>query len=470
MNHTKRQVVAGQVKRLCQRFAQGAGAALGQVISRQDLLRMVEEEAGEYRERIYGPVQTLTLFIEQVLGADHSCQDAVARGLSQRVALAQPPCSLNNGPYCRARARLALNLVERIGRETGQRLCAAQPDAWRWRGREVKLIDGTTLSMPDTPANQSGFPQSATQKPGLGFPLARLVAIISLSCGAVLEWMTNPCEGKRTGETAMLWQLAHRLKAGDVVIADRYFSGYFLLAWLVRHGVDVVVRQHQLRHTDFRRGKRLGAKDHVVAWRRPQRPVWMDEATYAAMPETLMLREARVGGLTLVTTLAAANEVSKQELLALYHARWQVELDLRSIKTVMQMDVLRCKSPEMVKKEIAVHLLAYNLVRAVMAQAASLGHVLPRQLSFKAALQLIRAFEENLRHAPQGRQELRRAYLLAGIAHLRLPDRPGRIEPRAVKRRPNHYALMTQPRHVLKEAILKHRQALYDEGLSEGLR
>ena len=353
MNHIKRRSVAGQVKRFCSRFAQGAGAALGQVIPRQDLLRWVQEEAGNYRERIYSPLQTLTLFIEQVLGADQSCQDAVARGVSGRVALGQSPCSLNNGPYCRARTRLALNLVERIGRETGQRLCAAQPAVWRWRGREVKLIDGTTLSMPDTPENQAEFPQNASQKPGLGFPLARVVAIISLSSGAVLEWATSPCEGKRTGETALLWQLAHRLEAGDVVIADRYFSGYFMLAWLIRHGVDVVVRQHQLRHTDFRRGKRLGAKDHVVAWERPQCPAWMDAATYATMPETLTLREARVGGLTLVTTLTVAGEVSKQELLTLYHARWQVELDLRSIKSVMQMDVLRCKRPEMVKKEIA---------------------------------------------------------------------------------------------------------------------
>ena len=319
--------------------------------------------------------------------------------------------------------------------------------------------------MPDTVANQTEFPQGATQKPGLGFPLARLVAIISLSCGAVLEWTTSPCEGKRTGETALLWQLAHRLKAGDIVIADRYFSGYFLLAWLIRHGVDVVVRQHQLRHTDFRRGKRLGAKDHVVDWARPQRPAWMDAALYATMPEALTLREARVGGLTLVTSLTAADKVSKQELLTLYHARWQVELDLRSIKTVMQMDVLRCKSPEMVKKEIAVHLLAYNLVRTVMAQAAFLGHVLPRRLSFKAALQLIRAFEENLRHAPQGRLTLRQAYLLAGIAQIRLPDRPGRVEPRVVKRRPNQHALMTQPRNVLKATILKQRQTLYGEGL-----
>ena len=290
------------------------------------------------------------------------------------------------------------------------------------------------------------------------------MAIISLSCGAVLEWATGPCEGKRTGETALLWQLAHRLQPGDVVIADRYFSGYFMLAWLIRHGVDVVVRQHQLRHTDFHLGKQLGAKDHAVAWDRPQCPVWMDAETYATMPKTLVLRETQVGGLVLVTTLIDAGRVSKQELQTLYHARWQVELDLRSIKTVMQMEILRCKSPEMVKKEIAVHLLAYNLVRAVMAQAAFLGHALPRQLSFKAALQLIRAFEENLRHAPQGRQALRRTYLLAGIAQLRLPHRPGRVEPRAVKRRPKPCARLTQPRHILKAALIK-KQALYVEGL-----
>ncbi|MDP2252890.1 MAG: IS4 family transposase [Thiobacillus sp.] len=465
MNHIKRCAVTGQVKRFCNRFAQGAGAALGQVIPRQDLLRWVEEEAGDYRERIYSPLQTLSLFIEQVLGADQSCQDAVARGVSGRVALGQSPCSLNSGPYCRARTRLALNLVERIGREVGERLCASQPAVWRWRGREVKLIDGTTVSMPDTPENQAEFPQSKSQKPGLGFPLARVVAVISLSCGAVLEWATGPCEGKRTGETALLWQLAHRLRAGDVVIADRYFSGYFLLAWLIRHRCDVVLRQHQLRHTDFRRGKRLGAKDHVVSWARPKQPPWMDDATYAVMPETLVLRETRVGGLTLVTTLIDPGQVSKQELLTLYHARWQVELDLRSIKTVMQMDVLRCKRPERVKKEIAVHLLAYNLVRAVMAQAAFLGQVLPRQLSFKAALQLIRAFEENLRHAPQGRLTLCLAYLLAGMAQLRLPHRPGRIEPRMVKRRPKQHALLTQPRHILKANLIKQRQALYGEGL-----
>lgn len=460
MEGCKRLVMAGQIKRFCHRFAQGAGHALARAIPRETLLRWVVEETGPYRERLYGPLQTLMLFIEQVLSADQSCQDAVARGLSQRVGLGQGPCSLNSGPYCKARARLALTLIERIGREVGERLRDAQPAAWRWRGREVKLIDGTTVSMPDTPENQAEFPQSRTQKAGLGFPIARLVAVISLSCGAVLAWASAPCRGKDSGETALLRRLTPYLCPGDVAIADRYFSGYFMLAWLLQHGVDIVMRQHQLRHTDFRRGRRLGKRDHVLEWRRPPRPAWMDEATYATMPLTLTMRETHAGGLVLITSILDARQVDKAALLEIYQARWHIELDLRAIKSVMQMDVLRCKTPEMVRKEIAAHLLAYNLVRAVMAQAAFLGHVLPRQLSFKAALQLIRAFEENLRRAPRARQSACRAYLLAGIAQLRLPYRPGRVEPRAIKRRTQQHPLMTQPRPVLKEALLKQQRRL----------
>lgn len=455
MQCNKKQRLVEQVRRFRARFVQSVGAVLGDVIPRQALVQWVLEEAGAYRERIYNPFTTLTLFIEQVLGADHSCQDAVARGLSARVALGQPPCSLNTGPYCKARLRLPLALLTRLAREVGSQLGAGQPEAWRGRGREVKLIDGTTVSMPDTEANQTRFPQSREQRPGLGFPLARLVVIVSLSCGAVLEWALGPCEGKKTGETALLWQLAAHLRRGDVVIADGYYAGYFMIAALVALGVDVVMPPHHRRHTDFRRGVTLGARDHVVTWVRPQRPDWMDEATYATMPETLVVRECRVGGRTLVTTLTDARATPKPELTALYRSRWQVELDLRAIKAVMQMDILRCKTPTMVEKEIAAHLLAYNLVRAVMAQAACAHNVLPRQLSFKAALQLLNAFEINLRHCPRRGLAMRHAPLLAGLAQRRLPHRPDRVEPRAVKRRPKPHRLLTKPRAVLRERLIK---------------
>lgn len=309
--------------------------------------------------------------------------------------------------------------------------------------------------MPDTPANQARFPQHGSQRAGLGFPVARLVAMVSLSTGAVLDWAFAACKGENTGETALFWRLMPLLRPGDVVIADGYYCGYFLIARLIDLGVEVVMPQHHLRKTDFRRGERLGARDRVVSWRRPQRPDWMDEPTYDAMPEALSMRETRIGGRTLVTTFTDARAVAKQELADLYAMRWQVELDLRSIKSVMQMDVLRCKTPAMVEKEIAAHLLAYNLVRCVMAQAAYHYRLLPRQLSFKAALQLLNAFEMSLRHQPGGDLLGPRAHLLRAIAHRRLLHRPGRVEPRAVKRRAKPHDLLTRPRHIVRRRLLK---------------
>jgi hypothetical protein len=229
-----------------------------------------------------------------------------------------------------------------------------------------------------------------------------------------------------------------------------------MIAGLINQGVDILMPQHHLRLTDFRRGQPLGVRDHLVTWARPQRPDWMDAATYATMPERLTMREVRAGGRTLVTTLVDACTVTKPALAELYALRWQVELDLRAIKTVMQMDILRCKTPTMVEKEIAVHLLAYNLVRAVMAQAAAMHQLLPRQLSFKTALQLLSAFEMNLRHGSP--HAMRHLPLLTALATRRLPHRPHRVEPRAVKRRAKPHDLLTRPRHIERRRLLR-RQA-----------
>lgn len=246
------------------------------------------------------------------------------------------------------------------------------------------------------------------------------------------------------------------------MIADRLYTSYFMIARLMQLGVDAVMRQHQTRHTDFRRGKRLGPRDHVVLWERPARPTWMDLATYAGMPATLTMREVRAGGWTLVSSLTDAKTVSKRELLDLYRSRWQIELDFRSIKVAMQMDVLRCKSAQMVRKEVAVHLLAYNLIRSVTAQAAHLARVLPRRVSFKAALQTLNAFLHNLRNCPQRSLPQRHAALLAGIARRLLPVRPNRVEPRAVKRRPKPHRLLTQPRDVVRARLEKRQRRTVD--------
>jgi hypothetical protein len=463
MNDSKLKGFARQVKQFAAQFAQSGSSLLGEIIPVQEMEKWVREEVGRHRERVYGPLRTLLLFIEQVLSADHSCQDTVVRGLSEQVSLGQAPGSPSTGPYCKARQRLPLRLVQRLGRAVADRLSQQQMQQWKWRGREVKLVDGTTVSMPDTPDNHKNFPRSTGQKRGLAFPLARLVGVVSLSCGTVLDWAVGPYEGKQTGETALLWTLLDHFKRDDVLIADRLYASYFMIARLMQLGVDVVMRQHRSRHTDFRRGKRLGKCDHLVQWHRPARPDWMDEATYAAMPAMLTLREARVGGWTFASSLTDAKSVSKSELHDLYRQRWNIELDLRSIKVAMQMDVLRCKTAQMVRKEIAVHLLAYNLVRTVMARAACLACVQPRQLSFKGALQTINAFAHNLRHGLSDSLLQHHAALLDAVARMVLPQRPDRVEPRAVKRRPKPHRLLTQPRHVMRARLEKRKSRIMAE-------
>jgi len=444
------------VRRLRQQFVQGSGIELHNVLPAHELEEAVQSYAGDYRDRVYAPLTTLALFMSQALSQDGACQDAVARHVSERSGRGMVPCSLSTGPYCKARARLPMQLVVHLQRQVGRHLVKRIPQSWRWRGRAVKLLDGTTVSMPDTSANQEVFPQYPRQKAGLGFPLARVVGILCLGSGAVLDWAMGPYQGEGSSEQALFRTLLDGLEAGDVVLADCYFCSYWVLAMLKARGIDVLTRQHQARLSDFRRGQRLGQGDHIVRWPRPQRPAWMDPDTYAAMPEELTVREVRVRGRVLVTTILDPG-VAPAELDWLYQQRWHVELDLRSIKIAIGMDILRCKTPEMIRKEVAVHLLAYTLVRAVMAQAARLGGALARALSFKAALQLLNAYHQQLRHSAGARICMMISHVLEAMAQLRLHVRPGRAEPRAVKRRPKPHRLLTEPRSVARAAILAHR-------------
>ena len=440
-----------------QQFVQeGSGPELGNVLSARELEQAVQQYAGEYRDRIYPPLRTLALFMGQALSQDGACQDAVARHVSERSGRGIVPCSLSTGPYCKARGRLPTGLVTQLQRQVGRHMVERSVQGWHWRARSVKLLDGTTVSMPDTPANQEVFPQYPQQKPGLGFPLARLVALICLGSGAVLEWAMGPYQGKDSSEQALFRTLIKTLQAGDVLLADRYYCSYWVLAMLKARAIDLLTPEHASRLYDFRRGKRLGRGDHIVQWKRPPRPDWMDEQIYATMPEELSVREVRVGGRVLVTTLLDPG-IAPAELDRLYQQRWHIELDLRSIKIAIGMDILRCKTPEMIRKELAVHLLAYTLVRAVMAQAAHLGGVLARALSFKSSLQLLNAYHQQLRHCGNARAYLMISHVLGAVATLRLHQRPGRAEPRAVKRRPKPHRLLTEPRSVARAAILAHR-------------
>ena len=309
--------------------------------------------------------------------------------------------------------------------------------------------------MPDTPENQRAFPQANTQKIGLGFPVMRYVALICLATGVVRDLALGPYKGKETGELALFRTLLDVLESDEVVLGDRCFASYFMLAELLLRGVDGLFRMHQRRKFDFRGGRQLGFEDHVMTWTKPARPKWMDEATYGQMSNQMEIRELRfkvqrpgfrVNELVLVTTMLDAEEYTKEELADLFLQRWNIELDLRSIKDVLQMDVLRCKTPEMVEKEIWIHLLAYNLIRGVAAKAAKAHDKQPRLISFKGTLQTMTAFQEALRWAlPPDRQRLVAAMLRA-IAHHAVGDRPGRVEPRANKRRPKCLKLLMEPR------------------------
>jgi putative transposase len=404
---------------------------------------------------IYTPAVTVWVFLSQCLSPDHSCRDAVARLIAWRVAGGQKPCAAETGAYCTARNGLPEQAIHELLRDTGKQIENESPETWLWHGRKVRVADGSTITMPDTAANQAAYPQQKSQQPGCGFPLARMLVIFSLSVGTVLEAAIGKCQGKQTGENSLFRDLHATLNEGDVVLADRYFSGWFDIALLRQRGIDMVVRKHQLRRTDFRRGRRLGKEDHLVVWTRPARPDWMSSQQYAAMPAELTLREVRVRvaqpcgrtrSLVVVTTLLDAEQYPAEEIASLYRRRWQAELHLRSIKVVLQMDHLRCKTPERVRNEFYMHLVAYNLIRGVMAAAAQQADKSPWEISFKGALQTLGQFLPQL--SGKAATETWCKDLLTAIAAHRIGHRPDRFEPRRVKRRPKHYLLLQKHRHL----------------------
>jgi Transposase DDE domain len=444
---------ARQVRQLRQQFHRAPALPFAEVLPARQIRQALRDEAVTFRDRLFSPFVTIWVFLSQVLDPDHSCRAAVARLLAWRTARGLAPCSADTGAYCKARQRLPEGVLARLTRQTGRQAQEQAPPAWRWEGRTVKVVDGTTVSMPDTPANQQAFPQSRSQRPGVGFPIARLVVLFSLAVGTVLDAALGPYRGKRTGETALFHTLHDNLDPGDILLADRYYSSCWEIALAQRRGADVAVRLHQRRRIDFRTGRRLGREDHVVCWAKPPRPEWLDAATYAALPAVLEVREVRVRVrhpgfrtrvLVVVTTLLDPVAVPRADVAVLYRMRWLAELDLRALKQTLQMDVLRCQTPDMVRKEVWAHLLAYNLVRQVMARGAREAKVLPVQLSFKGAVQAINAFAGIPWKAEEWEEVWRR--LCAAVASQRVGDRPNRYEPRARKRRPKEYPLLNVPR------------------------
>ncbi|HWB13462.1 MAG TPA: IS4 family transposase [Pirellulales bacterium] len=427
------------------------------LLSQDRILQAFGDARWKWQGWIYTPAVTVWTFLSQCLSPDQSCRDAVARLMAWRLARGMHPCSPETGAYCTARGQLPEEACSQLVRETGRQVDDAAPPDWRWLGRRVLNVDGSTIKMPDTEANQAEYPQQSSQAGGCGFPIARIVVIFSLAVGAVLDAAIGKYQGKQTGENSLFRTLHNTLRNGDVVLADRYFSGWFDIALLQQQGVDVVIRKHQLRRTDFRLGVRLGPDDQLVCWRKPPRPDWMSHEQYHALPETLTMREVRIRvtqrgfrtrNLVVVTTLLDSDQYPASEIAALYQRRWQAEIHLRSLKSVLQIDHLRCKTPERVRNEFYMHLVGYNLIRELMATAAFRAGVSPWTISFKGALQTI----NNLAPLLTSRittTEWCEAVLNAIATH-EVGHRPDRVEPRVVKRRPKPYKLMTRPRREYK--------------------
>jgi hypothetical protein len=421
------------------------------------------DEGPNSREHIYSVRRTFFGFLYQVLNPDCPCREVVRQIQSLFALLSSRKVSEETGAYCLARARLPLELLARLR-------CAIAAHAGKaedlWKGLRVKVLDGTAVSMPDTPKNQRAYPQSAEQKPGCGFPFMKIVGIFSLSTGVLLDYARG---NKHQHELGLLHRLLEVFKAGDLVLADRGFNCYTLLALLAHKSVPALMRLHHARSADLRRGKRLGKHDRLVVWRKPQN--W--ERRYIPLklwrclaPElsVRMVRYAlrrpgfRTRSVTLVTTLLDPERYPAQQLALLYARRWQIELWFRDLKTSMGMEVLRCKSPKMIHKELEMFFIAYNLIRCLMLQASRAYQVDLQRLSFQGTVDSTRQFTAALAQARSEKKHRELIMnLLQTIAADIVPERPNRREPRAVKRRPKPCSYLTKPRHLFKDSPHRNR-------------
>lgn len=449
--YPKRNPCAQQQRQIRRHAHNSDASTFFNLLTRPELVSEIESLIPPHRSRVFPPTQTLSMFLAQALSADGSCQNVVNDTAVNRITRGLPRCSTHTGAYCRARQRLPLELLSTLVRQTGRRISTQALE--RWRGRPVRLVDGTTVVLPDTPANQAAYPQPRSQKPGLGFPLCRVVGLLCLESGAVLNAAIGRYQGKGGDEQTLLRSILHTLEQGDLLVGDAFYATYFLLCTLRTLGIDAVFEQYgaRQRRTDFRCGQRVGPRDHLIVLQKPiHKPDWMTQTDYDQAPSTLMVRELRTGGKILVTTLLCPKTTHKSALKALFRSRWHVELDLRHIKSTLGMEQLSCQTPTMARKEMWVYLLAYNLIRLLMAQAARHSGSRPRQLSFKHTLQLWIAWEQ---HGQGLTCDTTRDGLWGLIAQQRVGNRPGRLEPRAIKRRPKPYPLLIKPRAIAREDI-----------------
>ena len=427
----------------------------------RELLSQADEGVGS-RDRIYSIRRTFFGFLYQILNPNCPCREIV-RQIQAFFGLHNAgPVSEGDSAYCQARKRLPLDVLSRLRCAVG---AYAQRTEDLWHGLRVRVIDGTSTSLPDTSKNQRAYPQPGGQKPGCGFPILKLVGVFSLMSGVLLDYAKG---NKHEHELSLLQRLLDQFKAGDLALADRGFSTYTLLCLLLRRGVHCLFRLHQARPSDLRKGKRLGKNDRLMVWSKPwQKPRYLTKHLWKLIATELSVRVLRftldVPGfrsrsVTLVTTLLDAQAYPAQELARLYARRWRIELWFRDIKTSMGMETLRCKSPKMVHKELEMFFIGYNLIRCLMVEAGALNDVPMERLSFKGTVDSVRQFSVAIAQArSRKKQKQLIAQLLEIIARDQVPDRPGRCEPRAVKRRPKPFPLLNRPRAEFKDIPHRNR-------------
>jgi hypothetical protein len=446
-----------QLRVQAQELEQATLCQLGKVCAPWVPARLLKPTAhGDHsRRRFFSQGLTFWAFLSQVLSPESPCRETVRKVQAWYTVRRQPrPCS-GTAAYCRARSRLSHATLLGIHRHTADELERRVVSEQLWCGRHVKVVDGTGVSMPDTPGNQRAFPQPSNQKKGCGFPVAKLVGCFCLASGALLHWAEGTLH---VHESKLFRKLFAFFLADDVILTDRGLCSYYDIAILLKAGVDTVMRLHQARPKDLRKGKRLGPNDRLVTWQKPkQRPRGCTVTDWRRMPDTLTLRLVyvsisvpgfRTQSLVVVTTLTDPIRYPAAELAKLYMRRWAVELFFRDIKITLGMDILRCQTPAMVRKEIVMHAIAYNLIRGLMQQAAALYRVPIERLSFKGSVDTLRQWSDMLNAAHDMPREQARLFnqLLQILAEDIVPLRPDRAEPRVRKRRPKAYPLMTHPR------------------------
>jgi hypothetical protein len=423
------------------------------------------DEGANSRERIFSVARTFWGFLWQVLNPGSPCREVVRQIQALFTLHGGRAVDSRTGAYCQARKRLSLDTLAQVRRATTAH-AETHGQRW-WHGLRPKVLDGTSVSAPDTKANQQAYPQPGGQKPGCGFPVLKLVGVFSLATGVLLDYARG---NKHQHELTLLQELLEQFQPGDVAVADRGFNCFALVAQLLLRGVASVMRLHQARSADLRRGRRLGKQDRLMIWRKPElRPWYVPAVVWCRLPDelpvrvlrfTLRVKGFRPKAVTLVTTLVDAQKYPAEAIARLYARRWQIELWFRDLKTTMGMEVLRCKKPALLHKELEMHFIAYNLIRCLQGEASRQHEVPQERLSFKGSVDAVRQFSGALAQAgSKKKRNALRARLLEVIAQDEVPDRPGRREPRAVKRRPKPCAWLTAPRHQFKETL--HRSKNY---------